>query len=375
MPMQPSRLVSLSIRVALIKDHSENIPRQLSIARIRSLAKGDLGDDSETKYSIRNFITEKLPKLCKMIDEWLLFDGDFGILSFHRTSIARSSPDIYLLLLHFADRLINCDTQKKMVLKKTFVAMSTIIHWFGLNKQKIIDLIFIACKDEISEENIKKALLESIKEDILIKIHSPNSLNRFMSIPQNPELLKNWYWYKLVCNDDGSEKENLRIKWLDFINTIKGNREMLLYAQRRYINSRFSDYDPSRKDLWEDHNRPWDFDHLLAAKYLYNKKSGEYRQVCYEQWLNVIGNLRAWPLEDNRSDQYDLARDKITNDEIAKNSFINDDEIEGFSVGDEARFSFENANLFIDSTKKRFLRIYQTWYENLEINKLISDKN
>lgn len=54
----------------------------------------------------------------------------------------------------------------------------------------------------------------------------------------------------------------------------------------------------------EDKNRPWDYDHLLPQNLL-RSQAGNARknipQVIWD-WCGSIGNLRAWPLELNRSD-------------------------------------------------------------------------
>ncbi len=50
--------------------------------------------------------------------------------------------------------------------------------------------------------------------------------------------------------------------WWPLWETVSYNKEMLLYAQREYMCKRFPHYDPARQDLWEDKNRPWDFDHI-----------------------------------------------------------------------------------------------------------------
>jgi len=43
------------------------------------------------------------------------------------------------------------------------------------------------------------------------------------------------------------------------------NHEMLIYAQRAFMALRFRNYDPADRETWERHDRPWDFDHILAS--------------------------------------------------------------------------------------------------------------
>ena len=47
-----------------------------------------------------------------------------------------------------------------------------------------------------------------------------------------------------------------------------------------------SGYDPARKDFWKGHNRPWDYDHILAKTYVHSKQE-DHKRACGE-WLNTI---------------------------------------------------------------------------------------
>ena len=57
--------------------------------------------------------------------------------------------------------------------------------------------------------------------------------------------------------------------WWPLWEIISSNREILLYAQRKYMCVIFSNYDPARQDLWADSNRPWDFDHIIPQDWIY----------------------------------------------------------------------------------------------------------
>ena len=52
------------------------------------------------------------------------------------------------------------------------------------------------------------------------------------------------------------------------IEDLRGNRNVLLFAQRGWLAHWFPDYDPSQPDQVEDTNRPWDFDHIHPQRYL-----------------------------------------------------------------------------------------------------------
>jgi hypothetical protein len=162
-----------------------------------------------------------------------------------------------------------------------------------------------------------------------------------------------------------------RKSWEGFLG-FRNNRELLLYAQRDFLWRRFQDYDPARKDLWEAHNRPWDFDHILASRYFYNRKDQrDYTRVC-GKWGYSIGNLRAWPFEENRSDQDVTASDKIETDEQRIDSFLTKEEVKAFSGGDRSRNDEATAREFVANCRNRLLRIYREWYESVDVVRLLT---
>ena len=77
------------------------------------------------------------------------------------------------------------------------------------------------------------------------------------------EGLNDWQWWNLVEGDDKKEKE----VW-PFLYRVKDETELLVYAQRAFIKARFESYDPARQDMWEQHDRPWDYDHILPSAWV-----------------------------------------------------------------------------------------------------------
>ena len=366
--MPQSRMVSLGVRAALAKADNRNLPGSLTVSALRGIARTEIAK----KELIQNFITQDLRRACEIVDHWLKYEtatNPSGLLPVHITSIAIGSRDVYLLLLHFATRLSGRETAKSW--KKTMQALATILHWFSVDKAKVVNLVYAYCHDDVSIEHIRSALKDSSDSKYLHRIHTPAAVQAFVQIAETK--LKDWNWDRLIYGDGKSEGWETRLReWHGFLG-FRNNRELLLYAQRDFLAKRFRDYDPARKDLWEAHNRPWDFDHILASYYFYNRKDGsDYRGLC-GQWGYTIGNLRAWPFEDNRSDQADSAAKKIKDD--WENSFLEPDEVHAFSEGDQIRSNEDNARLFAETCRKRLLRIYSTWYDSLAIDQLIEITN
>ena len=89
-----------------------------------------------------------------------------------------------------------------------------------------------------------------------------------------------------------------------FMDVFSESRSILLYAQRKWIQQWFPEFDPSRPELIEDKDRPWDYDHILPQNLLRGRGGGTLHRLpaVISDWVCSIGNLRAWPLEANRSD-------------------------------------------------------------------------
>lgn len=369
--MPQARMVSLGVRAALAKDANRNLPGAPTVGALRVIAR----TERDKKELIQEFITKDLGGACELVDRWLRYDpatNRSGLLPVHVTGIALSSRDVYLLLLHFAKRMNGMETPAGW--PQAMQALATILHWFAVDKTKVANRVYAACREEISLGNIRTALREAIGADELGTIHTPTAVEAFVQIPEAG--LRDWNWWWPIHGDGKEEEVQMRRKtWEGFLN-FRSNRELLLYAQRHFLARRFRHYDPARKDLWEAHNRPWDFDHILAFHYYYNRKDGtNFRGVC-GQWGYTIGNLRAWPFEDNRSDQHETATDKLKgNVARLEDSFLTLEEEHAFSGGDSVRSDEGTARTFVAACRERLLRIYRTWYESVDCFQLLGPSN
>ncbi|MCF7788323.1 MAG: DUF262 domain-containing protein [Prosthecobacter sp.] len=367
--MPQARMVSLGVRAALATEAKHNLPGPPTVSALRVIARSE----KDKKAIIQSFITQDLGNACEMVGQWLKYDAQTnpsGLLPVHITSIAMSSREVYLLLLHFANRLLEGHAAPAGW-TKAMQAMATMIHWFAPEKAKVANRVYVRCRDGMSLDNIRTALLEAHTAGEIQTIHAPKAVEDFIRLPESG--LKDWNWWQPIHGDGTAEGiQQRRRVWEVFLN-FRNNRGLLLYAQRGYLARRFRDYDPARKDLWEAHNRPWDFDHILASYYFHNRKDGsDFRGIC-GQWGYTIGNLRAWPFEDNRSDQAEEAAKKIKGDPSRlEDSFLTTDEELAFSGGDKARRDEAAARSFVVNCRRRLLRIYRTWYEAVGVENLVT---
>lgn len=370
--MQSSRLVSLAIRTILTENRTDDsIEPPLTVNRIRRLAR----EDDAVKKQIIEFVNENdgLRKCCKQIDVLLGVCGkdngiapNWGLPPVLRSSVAYNMPDFYLLLI----LLVRKQQMPEESIRKEITGLITWAKWFGCDEKQLIMKIY--CNIKYSR-HITANLLSNIvhdEEKIISVIPSPADLNNFLSVPA-PGCVSTWNFWSLIADDDEARQNEKFTKWWSFIESLRANREILIYAQRDFIRRRFPMFDPSRKDLWEEHNRPWDYDHIFAKKFAHRvMNNNTFLNFC-QQWRDSNGNMRAWPFEDNRSDQCDPANVKISHPDILRDSFIEEDELPGFSTGYTAVADENSALEFASSCKKRLVRIYRSWYEMLDVGALV----
>ena len=137
-------------------------------------------------------------------------------------------------------------------------------------------------------------------------------------------------------------------------------KEMLLYAQRQYLNTHFSNYDPARQDMWAEYNRPWDYDHIVAQDRIAGKRE-KYREFD-KIWLNSIGNVAAISFEVNRSKNNGLQFDEYQSNEDA---LLYDRRVETLPF-EITRYQSESGD-FANITYERFCNIYGVTYNMMKV--------
>ncbi len=369
-PMPASRLVSLGIRAAVAGKSSESLPGALGVSQIRKLA----GKDDETTTLVRDYISHGLEEGCQQLRCWLAYDprqNQSGLLPVHIASVAHDSPDLFLLLLKFAKRPVADWAIPESERARRLQAMITLVHWFGRDKSTVAQRLYAACVEVISLANIQRGLADAYAEGLLRPIHSPDSVEAFFNELPETSILT-WNWGQLGHGDQTEEsRKKIWDQWGEFL-WFRGQKELLLYSQRDFIHRKFNEYDPARQDFWKGHNRPWDYDHILAKTHVQGKQ-GAHRPSCNE-WVDTIGNFRAWPMEDNRSDQAKTAHDKLSGPDNAQkrqDSFVEEHELQAFSNDSGTTRKPEPATAFIKGCRARMLRIYREWYESVDVGQLI----
>ncbi len=371
--MPASRLISLAFRVILTEENPQNrLVAGQSVSSIRKLARNE--SLRHVREKILAFINsddpDGLAACCQRVDCWMgtLPRRPWGLPPVLRTAVAYQHPDLYLVLLLLARKTVH---ELLVDLCASLTGAVTYCAWFGTDQKAITDAIYrVFANTAVSDSSLTLALAAA--KNNLQPLHEPNEVEEFLKLPDRTAVdFESWSWWRLVSDSDKDANEAKQRMWWHSLCQIKDRKELLLYAQRNYLVEQFKDYDPARKDLWESHNRPWDYDHILPHAFTYNIKSDNRLMGFCKQWCNTIGNYRAWPFEDNRSDQATKAGEKL-NESLMANSFILSSELDGFNQGRNILSEPSAALAFATSCKSRIVRIYNEWYKNLRLAEILN---
>ena len=346
--MSPSKLVMLAFRLALTKEEDDSFKAELSIKQIRAAANNKLESDPiEDLYNKNKNLEHVLTK----VDEWLGVNdkSDMKTPSLLRTLIARNSPDIYLLLMYFAYK----DLKNGIDLRPEEIkALAFCLHWFANDKKGCVQEVFSRCRSGINVMNIQIALSQLMHDRKLLNIYTLEDVEHFE------------HSIKIEASEKWQLGQGLPLPKHEFFNRVfwyrpngtAETKEMLLYAQRQYLNLHFSNYDPARQDMWAESNRPWDYDHIVAQDRIVRKRE-TYREFD-KIWLNSIGNIAAISFEANRSKNNEPIFDEYRNNEEA---LLYDKQVEDLPF--EITENKEKSNVFAHITYKRFCKIYGITYD------------
>ncbi len=326
--MPASRLLVLAIRTALSEDELKG---NISVNHIRKLINNEAD-----KRKIENFLNSSLKDACEKIDDWLRYSdkNNTGFPPVLYTTIAHSAPEIYLLLLVL--------TKQNDKLEQEFVvSLALLLFFYDFRKRNsrregvIRDLYRNLYKEEdFSKENIIKNIQKQLEQP-----------ERFI-FPVN---LKE----KITLNNelDIFQQDIYETDWWQCFERFRCNKDLLLYAQTKYLCSTFPDFDPARKDLWQEHNRPWDYDHIVAQNVI-----SKWKNPKNNGWLWCIGNFAAIPLEENRSKSDDVNftyYKQFENDLLVKDSNL----LMEFKPDEQIKFR--------RTVLERFFLIYNKLYEQI----------
>ncbi len=391
LPMPGWRLATLGIRAAKMSlSDKPAFASPLSIPQIRDLGVQISGENERLKRYLgiaseqsHDGLTQDadLHLNLRQVDEWLLYgeENKIGMPPVLRSALARADPDVYLLLLQMAQ------THRKSPqippgteLTKRILGVATVLHWFGTDSGTAARHIL----KSINEKGLLPTTFRGIfapGTSGILRVLAPEDVAG-KHLPafdhSNEDSLREWsFWNYFVGNrKDPAERALAEKELWPFMHTLLHCKPLLLYAQKDFMNRAFAGYDPSCVDIWDGHDRPWDYDHILPSAVLYRRRNQTFKSVC-AHWLNTVGNLRAWPLEANRSKSDEEANKSITTQEDRDASLIEDlGECDAFSIRERDIDKLEKVIPFINAVRARMLRLYRGWFDNLEIAYLLTNQ-
>ena len=349
--MPPHTLISLAFQLVL-SSMGKGLERAPSVAKIRKLASDDGVREAINQLYLTDGKDSIMSHILVTVDHWLTnYDKIPKVL---RTTIARKSLEVYLLLMIFAKWKIDTKNEDESL----FRATAYYLHWMVGDKFGVANSIYQAvakAKNEVSKWGniIKQELLMSCVRGNITPLLSPEAFKGLFTIEGD----KNW---RPNGNGRGS------MPWWPLWKTVSYNREMLLYAQREYMCKKFPNYDPARQDLWEDKNRPWDFDHIIPQDWIHRYRSHRqaYTNYC-EVWKNNNGNMAAIPFWVNRAKSNEANWEEYKKNPIG---LLADGQISDFGKLFNAMLNGDakQAKCFAGKTFTRMYKIYKEVYALLE---------
>ena len=238
-------------------------------------------------------------------------------------------------------------------------------------------------KEKILENNFWDEPLNKLmngKDGIHFLIES-NLLREYYQQPQIEKLFKDSDEHRWGLHEDGVGGKikqyfnNIKSEIIPidiantyfwtFISKIQHNKQLILFAQRNYINSAFEDY--NQMENIEDTHVPWDWDHIYPSEWVYNRRNCN---QAIRDWNNANGNFRAISLEHNRSRGNSQAPKDISDPEEQEFSFIQSNDWEHWQNIDNRILGDEIQNHFRAITT-RTINIYEKFWNDLKIHELI----
>lgn len=389
-----ARLVSLGVRVALTEPNADKLMSERSVEQIRNIFKDKPANEAKyvennNKNLIESFFNNEnsdFKQSLEWIDTNFLYEKEkrnYGIPKYLRSSLAWSSRDVFAWLMLLAKQN-NYEPITDENLTQKIIGFALTIHWFGVDKAEAVNALPKSIND-LSSLVIPELKDSEKKKTFIHAPLSPEDLEKALQLDEmsTENQLKNWssFWQGVVARKKDGDVQNekeftyRKEQYGLFIEKLRGERELLVYAQRAYIENNFDDFDPSNKLMWKGHNRPWDYDHILPSNCIggTGKRTYDFTEIC-QAWKNSIGNLTAIDFTFNRATQ-DTVKASVKYAEKHGSDFdIFCDALKAFDIENhEDTKEEEVARTFVLAAKERFIRIYGEWYNVLGIGQEFND--
>lgn len=375
--ISPTQVLSLVSRIVSSNLDNNNYTKKLNVRDFQRKIKND-----DFKNHLKDLIqTREIEKLFEKSISILsckdnqLFKGEIPPIIIKQ--FIKRNQELYLFFLYWlyinnSDKL---DDNRKLKIVSKLICFA----WFGFDNltrlwtenisninfwnEPLNDLIWWDGSDGIHFLLPPDLLRKYYEQEEIIDLFRTNNEHKWGLCPTGvgENIIS---FYKSVKKEEFDLAKSNEFFW-EFIGKIQYNKQMILFAQREYINSTFKDF--NQLDEIEDTNVPWDWDHIYPSEWVYRKV---YCNQSIKDWNNTNGNFRAISLEHNRSRSNQQSPKDISNNEEREYSFIKENDWLYWKNIDNRIWDDKIENHFKAITT-RTINIYECFWNDLKINELI----
>ncbi len=410
-PRRPpaTQVAILGARLALSKlTGNEPKPRvELSVAGLRGIAHPPDASNDGKLTAQRNADREAIEELFAMgkyksqsppspidqvirrVDDWLLYDPETnpnGLPPVLRSRMAEQTPELFHFLMSLAKVSIDRGIETDYGVLTRLRGLATALHWFGKDRTVAVRQLWNGGPLErwLEPETYKGILgkLKKLDQDRVgvLNLQTQENLENIITLSSDTGRIEEWNWWNEMIvrpaqGDDNTQNTRQAMYWA-MLERLKSCEPLLMYGQRVWMHERFGNYDPSVTGFWDEHSRPWDYDHILPQSVFTRVPGAKFLGVC-QQWGGTIGNLHILPFEENRSRQ-DNSADQIPDAYL--NTALLDSPIDlrkAFSITREHVKGLNEpvdrnaVHGFVTAARTRLLRQYKNWFDSMDIGSML----
>jgi hypothetical protein len=379
--LSPKRIISIFSRLTACKNNDyTSVPPEYNIKTFRtSLSSVEFRD------GLKEYINQGELSLAEQLINSVVFilskgnvDTDIPTIVIKQWMVTNN--ELFLLLLiyleYYALDQSNLDFEVINDISSAYVHLL----WFSKDKKittKLFDILIANKEVRQSPPSWREAINTIIQKDPshILQLIDPESWRKVL-VDVVVKQHKNHKYYVDKTNNEITynqistlvAKENywndeslIKNLWDDFLGRIFWNKTMLLYAQRKYINDKFGEY--NQFENIEDTNRPWDWDHIYPNSWVYNKNR---IHDLVKAWVNSIGNYRALSYDENRSENnHESPMERLNSSEKRETSFVLENDFKYWNLIVSKRI-YEGKELddYLNAVVNRTVNIYKEWYVN-----------
>lgn len=324
----------------------------------------------------------------RRVDDWLVFDPQThpdGLPAVLRSRLAEQAPEVFHFLMSVAKVSIDSGVAPGKTALRRLLGLVTALHWFGQDRAAAVRWLWeLGPLNRWLSPAAYKHVLRPMKKLPdnrcgLLNLRPPIGLKRIIPEP-DVQQIEHWSWENelIVKPTQGNTvlAAARRNRYWPMLDRLRYSEPLLMYGQRIWMHQRFGDYDPSVTGFWDEHNRPWDFDHLLPQNIFKKVDNAIFLDTC-KQWGYTTGNLHILPFEENRSRQDSPAT--TLPDAYLPTALLDlpHDLRPAFSIrraqvkGDGGVADRAAVHGFVLATRIRLLRLYKGWYSALDIGHML----